>query len=115
WQPLQIEQAAVAVNGGQAVPEFVRDARREFAEPRQTVLEPELILEIGNFTEVGEQADRAVFVTAVVADRRDGDPQMRRACAWSHHPDGAADDGPPRDEALMNDVGERGGVGEDLA
>ena len=60
---------------GQAVPEFVRNARREFAEPCKAVLQPQLIFEIGNFTEVGEQADRAVFVTAVVADRRDGDTQ----------------------------------------
>ena len=69
-QPFQIEQPAVPVNRGEAVPELVRDARGQLAEPCEAVLQPQLIFEIRDLTEVAEQADRAVFVTAAVADRR---------------------------------------------
>ena len=68
WQPLQIEQSAVAVDCRQTVPELVRNARRKLAETREAVLQAQLILEIGDFAQIGEQADRAMFVAAVVAN-----------------------------------------------
>ena len=64
---------------GQAVAELVRDARGQLAEPREAVLQPQLIFQLDHVAEIGEQADRAVLVTGLVANRRDGDAEMRRA------------------------------------
>ncbi len=41
-----MNQAAVAVNRGQAVAELVRDARGELAHPGQRLLEPQLLFEL---------------------------------------------------------------------
>ena len=58
-QALEIEQPGVAVNRRQAVAELVRDARGQLAEPRQAVLQPQLLFELHDLAEIGEQADRA--------------------------------------------------------
>ena len=51
----------------QAVAELVRDPGGQLAEPRQAVLQPQLLFELDDVAEVGEQADRAVRAAAVVA------------------------------------------------
>ena len=64
-QLLEIEEAAVAVDGCETVSKLVRDAGGQLAETRKTVLEPQLLFELDDVTEVAEQADGAV-------DMRDG-------------------------------------------
>ena len=59
-QPFEIEQPRVAVDRRQPVAELVRDAGGQLAEPRQAVLQPQLLLEIHDLGQVAEQADRAV-------------------------------------------------------
>ena len=48
------------MNRRQAVPELVRDAGRQLADRREAVLQPQLLLEILDRGQIGEQADRAV-------------------------------------------------------
>ena len=61
---LQIEQLAVAVNRREAVAELVRDAGRQLADRREAFLEPQLLLEILDRRQIGEEADRAVQLAA---------------------------------------------------
>ena len=77
-QPLEIEQAAVAVDRREAVAELVRDAGRQLAEPREAVLEPQLLFELHHVAEIGEEADRPVH--AVPISSRIGDTVTPR-CA----------------------------------
>ena len=92
---LEIQQPAVAVDRGQAVAEFVRDAGGQLAEPGEAVLQPQLLFEIDDFAEIGEQADRAVREARAVADRRHGDAEVRRARRRAIHLHRAPDDRPP--------------------
>ena len=45
-QRLQVEQLAVAVNRRQPVAELVSDARRQLADRRQALLQPQLLFEV---------------------------------------------------------------------
>ena len=67
------------MDGRQAVAELVRDARRQLAEPRQAVLQSQLIFEVHDLAEIGEQADRPVGVPGFVANRRDRHAEVRGA------------------------------------
>ena len=51
-QPLEVEQPRVAVDRGQPVAELVRDAGRQLPEPRQAVLEPQLLFELHDLAEI---------------------------------------------------------------
>ena len=75
-QRVEIEQLAVAVNRRQPVAELVRDAGGQLADRRQAVLQPQLLFEILDRRQIGEQADRAVQLavarrTAATRSRRD--------------------------------------------
>ena len=69
------QQPAVAVDRGQAVAEFVRDAGRQLPQPRQGVLEPQLLFQLAQGREVGEQAHDALAIAAG-RQRRDAQAQM---------------------------------------
>ena len=59
-QPFEIEQARVAMNRREAVAELVSDAGGHLAEPREAVLQPQLIFEVRDLAQIAEQANRAV-------------------------------------------------------
>ena len=75
-QRLQIEQLAVAQDGGETVPEFVRDAGGELADGCQAFLQPQLLFQILHRCEVGEQTNRPVLLFLLVEHRRDRDAEV---------------------------------------
>jgi hypothetical protein len=95
------------VDGGQAVPELVRDAGRELTETRQRVLQPQLLLELDDVGEVREEADdaseavarRGLGVPGSPAHRsrqgRHGDAEVRHRERLGHL-QGASHDGAAR-------------------
>ena len=100
----------------QPVAELVGDAGGELAEPREAVLQPQLLFEIDDFAQIGEQADRAVRrdplssrIGETVMPRCDA-PAPGCAICTARRTIGRA-----RDEAFVDDVGERRRVGEHLA
>ena len=103
------------MDGRQAVAELVGDAGGQLAEPRQAVLQPQLLFELHDLAQIGEQADRAVRarrppsrIGETVMPRCDAPPGRLR------HLHGAPHDRPLPSQALVDDVGERRRAGQDL-
>ena len=63
----------------QTVPEFVRDAGRQLPHRRQAVFQPQLLLEILDGRQIGEEADGAVQLPVLIGERRDADAEKRDA------------------------------------
>ncbi len=78
-QRCRIEQAAVAMNRREAVPEFVRQAGGQLAEPRQRFLQTQLLFELDDRGQVGEQADRGLQGAIAAGNRRHRDAEVPRA------------------------------------
>ena len=53
----RIEQPPIAVNRGEAIPEFVRQSGRQLAQTRQRFLEPQLLFQFDDRRQIREQAD----------------------------------------------------------
>ena len=60
WERRRIEQFAVSVDCREPVPELVGDAGSQLADRRETFLQAQLLLELLNGGEIGEQAHGAV-------------------------------------------------------
>ena len=75
-QHVEIEELAVAVDGGQPVAELVRDAGRQLADRREAVLQPQLLFEIFDSGQIREQADGAVHRARAVRQRRHRHAEM---------------------------------------
>ena len=88
----EIEQAAVAVNGGQPVAELVRDAGGELADPRQAVLQPHLLLERHDGREIREEANDAVRRRRLAEERRHCQAECSDAPVARGNLDGAPND-----------------------
>ena len=74
-----IQQTGVAVDGGQAVPELVGKTRGQLADAGERFLQPQLLLELHHFREIGEQADRRLQLPVGAGERRHAHAQIRRA------------------------------------
>ena len=59
-QPVEIQEPTVTMNRGEAVAEFVRESCRQLAEPGQAVFESELLLQIDDGRQIGEQTDNTL-------------------------------------------------------
>ena len=66
------DQLRVSGNGGQRILEFVSDARGELAKSGEVFLELHLLLQRGQFGQIGDQADSPVDFSFAAANRRDG-------------------------------------------
>ena len=80
---LSVDQTAVSVDRRQPVAEFVCDPCRQFAKPGQRFFQLQLLLELDDRREIGEQADGAA-VRRRIAERRDGDAKVPRPA--THRP-----------------------------
>ena len=78
-QRIQIEQLAVSMNRRKAVAELVRDPRGQLSDGREAVLQPQLLLEILDRRQVGEETDRPVQLSFAVEQRRHGHAEVDAA------------------------------------
>ena len=106
----RIEQATVAVNRRQTISKLVSDPGGQFAESRQAVLQTQLLFEVHDLREVGEQAHDAVRLTGLAADGRSGHTDMRGARSARGECHGAPDDGAAASVAHSSMIPERDGA-----
>ena len=78
-QRIRIEQPSVAMNRGEPVPELVRQAGGQLAEPRQRFFQAQLLFELDDRGQVGEQADRGLQAAVAADNRRHRDAEVARA------------------------------------
>ena len=74
-----IDQAGVAMDGGETVAELVSEARRQLAKPGKAVLQPQLLLEADDNGQVREEADGPSQGSVAVAQRRHAHPEVQRS------------------------------------
>jgi hypothetical protein len=59
-QRRRIDEPAITVDRRQAVAKFMRDAGGQLADPREAVLQPQLLFQLDDVRKVGEEADDAL-------------------------------------------------------
>jgi hypothetical protein len=95
------------MDGGEAIPEFVRDAGRELPDRRKALPEAELLFELLDRGEVGEETDRALQAAGAVRQRRHGHAEMGGAPARLRHVDHLSKNGRAGGEAVVDQRRER--------
>ncbi len=74
----RIEQARIAVDGRQPVPELVREAGGQLTDARQRLLQAQLLLELHHFRQVGEETHRRLQIAFATGQRRHAHAEVRR-------------------------------------
>ena len=78
---VDFDEPRISMDRGETVPELVRQAGGQLAQTGQRVLEPQLLFELGDRREIGEEADGASQFRLLVEEWRSRDTQMQGAAA----------------------------------